>query len=383
MSVTDTDATERVEPEPPTSWTVAAEDPSMSPVADHSPVSLHSPVPKIHVSKGRVHRAPVAETSNHVERAPRGVKLAKISKTGDRIFRSLATTSGLFLVLLVLFVGVFLVALALPSLHADQDNFLTSRNWTVAGNELRFGIAGLLWTTVLSSVLAMAIAVPIAVGVALCLTQYLHKRASGPVSFVVDLLAAVPSIIFGLWGLTVLGPFLAPAAQWLISKIGWIPLLGKGVDPKGSVFVASVVLAIMILPIVTAISRDVFAQTPRDQIEAALALGATRWEVIRTAVLPYGRSGVISASMLGLGRALGETIAVMIILTTPPAGSPFTPSIFAGGETFASKIANNAAEFDSPSKTGAYIAAGLVLFVVTFAVNAMARVIAERGGAKS
>jgi phosphate transport system permease protein len=378
MSVTDTDATERVEPE-----LAAAEDPSLSPVVDHSPVSLHSPVPKVPVSEGRAHRAPVRETTDHAERAPRGIKLAKISKTGDRIFRSLATTSGLLIVLLVLFVGIFLLALALPSLQADQDNFLTSRNWTVSGNELRFGIAGLLWTTVLSSVLAMAIAVPIAVGVALCLTQYLHKRASGPVSFVVDLLAAVPSIIFGLWGLSVLGPFLAPAAQWLIDKIGWIPLFGKGVDPKGSVFVASVVLAIMILPIVTAISRDVFAQTPRDQLEAALALGATRWEVIRTAVLPYGRSGVISASMLGLGRALGETIAVMIILTTPAAGSRFTPSIFAGGETFASKIANNAAEFDSPSKTGAYIAAGLVLFVVTFAVNAMARVIAERGGAKS
>jgi phosphate transport system permease protein len=378
MSVTDTDATERVEPE-----LAAAEDPSLSPVVDHSPVSLHSPVPKVPVSEGRAHRAPARETTDHAERAPRGVKLAKISKTGDRIFRSLATTSGLLIVLLVLFVGIFLLALALPSLQADQDSFLTSRNWTVAGNELRFGIAGLLWTTVLSSVLAMAIAVPIAVGVALCLTQYLHKRASGPVSFIVDLLAAVPSIIFGLWGLSVLGPFLAPAAQWLIDKIGWIPLFGKGVDPKGSVFVASVVLAIMILPIVTAISRDVFAQTPRDQLEAALALGATRWEVIRTAVLPYGRSGVISASMLGLGRALGETIAVMIILTTPAAGSRFTPSIFAGGETFASKIANNAAEFDSPSKTGAYIAAGLVLFVVTFAVNAIARVIAERGGAKS
>jgi phosphate transport system permease protein len=149
------------------------------------------------------------------------------------------------------------------------------------------------------------------------------------------------------------------------------------------VFVAAVVLAIMILPIVSAISRDVFAQTPREHIEAALALGATRWEVIRTSVLPYGRSGVISASMLGLGRALGETIAVMIILSTPAPGSPFSPSIFAGGETFASKIANNAAEFDSPSKTGAYIAAGLVLFVVTFAVNAIARIVAERGGAKT
>jgi phosphate transport system permease protein len=167
------------------------------------------------------------------------------------------------------------------------------------------------------------------------------------------------------------------------SKVGWIPLFSENIDPKGSVFVAAVVLAIMILPIVTAISRDVFAQTPRDHIEAALSLGATRWEVVRTAVLPYGRSGVISASMLGLGRALGETIAVMIILSTPAPGTAFSPSIFAGGETFASKIANNAAEFDTPSKTGAFIAAGLVLFIVTFAVNATARVIADRGGAKS
>jgi phosphate transport system permease protein len=372
MAVTDTDATERVEPEP-----VAAQDPSVSPVVDHSAAHLHSPVPRV------VHHAPApapALAPTRVpDRATHGVKLAKISRTGDRVFRSMATSSGLLIVLLVLFVGFFLLALALPSLRADQDSFLTSRSWTVAGNELRFGIAGLFWTTVLSSILAMAMAVPVAIGVALCLTQYLHKRLAGPVSFVVDLLAAVPSIIFGLWGLTILGPFLAPGAEWLIGKLGWIPLFSRSVDPKGSVFVASVVLAIMILPIVIAISRDVFAQTPRDHIEAALSLGATRWEVIRTAVLPHGRSGVVSASMLGLGRALGETIAVMIILTTPPQGGPFTPSIFAGGETFASKIANNAAEFDSPSKTGAYIAAGLVLFVVTFAVNAIARIVAERG----
>ena len=337
------------------------------------------------------HTSPVPVVAHHAaprpapvtERTGTGVKLAKISKVGDQVFRGMAGGSGLLIVLLVVFVGVFLLALALPSLLRDQDNFLTSRNWIVAGNELRFGVAGLLWTTVLSSILAMVIAVPIAVGVALFLTQYLHKRASGPLSFVVDLLAAVPSIIFGLWGLTVLGPFLTPVGDWLIDKLGFIPLFEAGVTVKSSVFVAGVVLAIMILPIVTAISRDVFAQTPRDHIEAALALGATRWEMIRTAVLPYGRSGVISASMLGLGRALGETIAVMIILTTPAPGAEFSPSIFAGGETFASKIANNAAEFDSPSKTGAFIAAGLVLFVVTFIVNALARIIAERGTAKS
>jgi len=355
----------------------AEEDPTRSPVVHDGPVTAHAhtPVPKVRAAPAAP--APVPETGS------RGVKLAKISQTGDRIFGGMARGSAVLIVLLVLFVGVFLLVLAFPSLVANQDNFLTSRNWTVSGSELGFGIAGLLWTTVLSSVLAMVMAVPVAIGVALFLTQYLHKRAAGPVSFVVDLLAAVPSIIFGLWGLTVLGPFLAPAGEWISSKLGFIPLFTRISDPKSSVFVASVVLAIMILPIVTAISRDIFHQTPRDQIEAALALGATRWEVIQTAVIPYGRSGVISASMLGLGRALGETIAVMIILSQPAPGSPFTPSIFAGGETFASKIANNAAEFDSPSKTGAYIAAGLVLFLVTFAVNAMARVIADRGTAKS
>jgi phosphate transport system permease protein len=374
MAVTDTDATQKVEPEPG-----ASADPRLSPVHD-SGVSLHSPVPQV---AHHDHQPGAEPREAAVERPARGVKLARISRTGDLVFRGLTGGSGGLIVLLVIFVGVFLLALALPSLLADKDNFLTSRNWTVSGAELRFGILGLLWTTVLSSILAMAMAVPVAVGVALCLTQYLPKRVSGPVSFVVDLLAAVPSIIFGLWGLTVLGPFLAPAAEWLIRRLGWIPLFSKGVDPKGTVFVASVVLAMMILPIVTAISRDVFAQTPRDHVEAALALGATRWEMIRTSVLPYGRSGVIAASMLGLGRALGETVAVMIILTQPAPGSPFSPSIFAGGETFASKIANNAAEFDSPSKTGAYIAAGLVLFIVTFAVNALARIIANRGQAKS
>jgi phosphate transport system permease protein len=165
----------------------------------------------------------------------------------------------------------------------------------------------------------------------------------------------------------------------LASALGWIPLFAKpGTADLGVVFTASVVLAIMILPVVTAISREIFAQTPIAHREGALALGATRWEMIRMAVLPYGRSGVVSASMLGLGRALGETVAVLIILSVPNGNDPWVSSIFAGGETFASKIANNAAEFDSPEKTGAYIAAGLVLFVVTFLVNSAARLIVAR-----
>ncbi|MGI8768311.1 MAG: phosphate ABC transporter permease subunit PstC [Propionibacteriaceae bacterium] len=311
-----------------------------------------------------------------------GVRLATIRRTGDRVFAGAAIGSGSLIAIMVVFVGVFLLALALPSLLKNQANFLLSRDWVVGGTTLSFGIAGLLWTTVLTAVVAMVIAVPISIGIALFLTQYLPRRVSQPAGFVIDLLAAVPSIIFGLWGIKVLAPALAPVMAALGSSLGWIPLFRPGITSSGNAFVAAVVLAIMILPIVTAISRDIFAQTPTEHVEAALALGATKWEMIRTTVLPYGRSGVISASMLGLGRALGETVAVMIILSAPAPGDKFNPSLFAGGETFASKIANNAAEFDSPSKTGAYIASGLVLFVITFAVNAVARVIADRGGVR-
>nr|WP_232530747.1 phosphate ABC transporter permease subunit PstC [Microlunatus antarcticus] len=362
-----------VEGDPLTSVPAAA-DPAISPVQDEA--APHSPVPVVehHVAPSR----PDADLRD-ADRPGSGVRLATISRTGDLVFGAMTKGTAVLLVALVAFVGIFLLVLALPSILADQDNFLLSRNWQVSGGDLRFGILGLLWTTVLSSLVALVIAVPVAIGVALGLTQYLPKRVAGPVGFLVELLAAVPSIIFGLWGLTVFGPFLGPIGTWLGNALGVIPLFRLESDPKSTVFVAGIVLAIMVLPIITSISKNVFEQTPRDQIEAALALGATRWEVIRTSVLPYGRSGVISASMLGLGRALGETIAVLIILSQPAPGSAFTPSIFAGGETFASKIANNASEFDSPSKTGAYIAAGLVLFVVTFLVNAAARTIADRG----
>src|SRR4051794_25231267 len=174
----------------------AAVDPTVSPV-HHEGGSPRFAVPVV-AHRVTVRDAPAPEPAP--ERSP-GVKLARISRTGDRLFAGLTGASGVLLVLLVLFVGVFLLALALPSILADQDSFLTSRNWQVSGGELRFGILGLLWTTLLSSVVAMVLAVPVAVGVALCLTQYLHRRIAGPIGFLVDLLAAVPSIIFGLWGL--------------------------------------------------------------------------------------------------------------------------------------------------------------------------------------
>lgn len=173
-------------------------------------------------------------------------------------------------------------------------------------------------------------------------------------------------------------PVVRPVEDWLSSHLGWVPLFRPTGISGGTILFIGVVLAIMILPIVTAISREVFAQTPTAHKEGALALGATHWEMIRTAVLPFGKPGVISAAMLALGRALGETIAVTFIVSTLANGTTWTWSLLNGGETFASRIANNAAEFDSPQKTGAFIAAGLVLFVLTFLVNAVARVVIER-----
>ena len=298
---------------------------------------------------------------------------------GDRLFGGTARGAGLLVIALVTLIAVFLVSQALPALAKDKVNFLTSTQWNVDGTPLQFGIANLLWVTVLSSAIAMLIAVPLGVGVALFITQYAPAWLSWPAASLVDLLAAVPSIVYGLWGLQVLGPHMGGVQAVLERLFGWFPLFqDAGIDSGSTILTVAVVLSIMVLPIVTALSREVFAQTPSSHTDAALALGATRWEMVRTAVLPFGKPGVISASMLGLGRALGETVAVMVILSALADGTPWSWSAFNGGETFASKIANNAAEFDSPQKAGAFMAAGLVLFLLTFVVNAIARIVIER-----
>ncbi|XVS64174.1 phosphate ABC transporter permease subunit PstC [Actinosynnema sp. CA-299493] len=296
-------------------------------------------------------------------------------RPGDRIFAGLATGSGIFIVVLIAAIGVFLLLQAIPSLGLDKVNFLTSREWSTGDvGDMRYGILDLLLVTVVSSAFALVIAMPIALGIALFLTQYAPRRLARPFAYVIDLLAAVPSIIFGLWGLLVLGPVLTPIGEWLISNLGWIPLFAEGnvsIELGGTIFTAGIVLAVMILPIITAVSREVFDRTPVVHVEGAIALGATKWEVVRTTVLPFGKAGYVSASMLGLGRALGETIALTIILSGT--GAAFAWSLFDGGATFASKIALAAPEFNDPRTAGAYIAAGLVLFVLTFGVNALAR----------
>ncbi|UQX88774.1 phosphate ABC transporter permease subunit PstC [Jatrophihabitans telluris] len=299
-------------------------------------------------------------------------------RMGDRVFRGLTEGAGLFVVLLIALVAVFLLVKAIPAIAHDKSNFLTSRQWDVDGATLHFGVLPLLYVTVAISVLAMAIAVPVAIGIALFITNYAPARLARPVAYVIDLLAAIPSIIYGVWGIEVLAPRIQPVADFFTSKLGGFALFKDYNVKGGSIFSGGVVLAIMILPIVTAVARDVFERTPRQNVEAAWALGATRWEMIRLAVLPYGRPGLVSGAMLGLGRALGETIAISLILSKVSNSGDFSWSLFNGGETFASKIANNASEFNGGRQTGAFIAAGLVLFVLTFAVNAAARAVVNR-----
>lgn len=312
------------------------------------------------------------------ERAPSGDRAAT-GRRGDMIFGGLARGAGLLVVVLVALVGAFLVIQAVPAIMDDHSNFLTSQDWDVDSSPMHFGIARLLWVTVTSSVLAMLIAVPLAVCIALFLTQYAPKWLAKPGAALIDLLAAVPSIVYGLWGVFTVGQYFDPVAKVIQDVLGWCPLFAKtDTSPASTIAFVSIILAIMILPIITALTREVFAQTPQAHKDAATALGATKWEVIRTAVLPFGKPGIISASMLGLGRALGETVAVMMIVSALNGSEGWNFSIFKGGETFASKIANNAGEFDNPSKTGAFIAAGLVLFIMTFVVNAIARVVIER-----
>lgn len=294
---------------------------------------------------------------------------------GDRIFRTLAVGSGVFIVVLIGAIGLFLLVQAIPSLLENKDNFLFSRDFNVGDpSDLHFGILDLLLVTVEVSLFALLLAMPIGLAIALFLTQYAPRRLARPMAYAVDLLAAVPSIIFGLWGIFVLAPVIEPFSSWLQDKLGFIFLFGSGNVRAGpNLFTAGIVLAVMILPIITAITREIFDQTPRTQIEGALALGATRWEVVKTVVFPFGKAGYVSASMLGLGRALGETIALAIILAAT--FESFSGSLFDGGATFASKIALSFAELNNPKSAGAYIAAGLVLFVLTFIVNAIARAV--------
>ncbi|MFI6944226.1 phosphate ABC transporter permease subunit PstC [Streptomyces sp. NPDC050418] len=296
-------------------------------------------------------------------------------RAGDRIFLGLSRGSGILLLLIMAAIAAFLTYRASIVLAENEGNFLTTFEWDANATPPVFGIAVLAFGTVISSVIAMVIAVPVAVGIALFITHYAPRKLSGPIAYVVDLLAAVPSIVYGLWGALFLVPHLTGTFSWLDQYFGWTGIFEwQGGAPR-SLLTVGILLAIMILPIITNVSREVFRQAPQMHQEAALALGATRWEVIRMSVLPFGRSGIISASMLGLGRALGETMAVATVLS--PSFLIETSILDPGGGTFAQNIAS---KFSEASEQGrdALIASGLVLFVITLLVNGAARAIIAR-----
>jgi len=310
---------------------------------------------------------------------------------GDVLFRATSTAAGTVVLVIIVAIAAFLVVEAIPSLKADKANFLSFKDWFADSDPPKFGIAAIAFGTVLTSALALLMAVPVALGIALCLSHYAHRRVATSLGFIVDLLAAVPSVVFGLWGRDYFSGPVSELSAWLHNTFGSWWVLGNGKlpfthhrflaifgsdGPYGkSILLGSIVLAIMMLPIITSLSREVFVQTPSQNEEAALALGATKWEMIRTAVLPYGRSGVIAAVMLGLGRALGETIALALTL-----GITFTITgdlIGTGGNTIAANIANRFGEANATGRS-ALIASGLVLFGITLVVNMAARAIVYR-----
>ncbi|GAA1476894.1 phosphate ABC transporter permease subunit PstC [Nocardioides aestuarii] len=296
---------------------------------------------------------------------------APVRRRGDVVFASLARGAGITILVALAGVAIFLTLESVPAITASPEE--------IGGDNILVYVWPLLFGTLLAAALALLIATPLSIGLALVISHYAPRRLAKPIGYLIDLLAAVPSVVYGLWGIGFLGPRVYDAYGWLADNLGWLPFF-EGPPNGRSILTASIVLAIMALPIITAICREIFAQTPTLHQEAALALGATRWEMIRMTVFPYGRSGMVSAVMLGLGRALGETMAVAMVLSATGVVtfnliSSVNPSTIA---------ANIALKF--PEATGVdvnvLIFSGLVLFVVTFGVNFLGRAIAARGAVK-
>jgi phosphate transport system permease protein len=301
---------------------------------------------------------------------------------GDSIFRGLTLLAGGFVLLVLVAIAAFLVVKALPAFSHDTKGFWTTFEWLPDNTPSAFGVAALAFGTALSAVLALLMAFPVAVAVALFITNYAPRRLARWLGYVTDLLAAVPSVVFGLWGLYWLVPHLTPLQHWLANNLGFIPLFADSrsvtANASRSILAASVVLAIMVLPIISAIAREVFQQVDPGLKEAALGLGLTRWEMIRTAVVPPSKGGLAGATILGLGRALGETIAVALVL-----GSSYAVNfriLVPGKNTIAANIATQFGEAGSIGRP-ALIASGLVLFAMTMAATLLARWIIYRAGA--
>ena len=315
----------------------------------------------------------MTEASARLSGDPLGTRTARpigTSAHGDRVFEIVITAFAVSIPLLLVIIAVSIGLAAWPALSSSGLSFLTESTWDVAAG--KFGAAPAIFGTVVSSALALIIATPLALGVSIFLSEIAPKWLRQPVGFLVDLLAAIPSVVYGLWGIFVLIPLLRdPVGPFLRDtlKLGATPLF-SGPNYGYSMLAAGLILAIMILPFIAAVTREVLLAVPRSQRDAALALGATRWEMIRDAVIPYARSGIIGGIILGLGRALGETMAVTMLIGNRP---EISASLFAPGYTMASLIANEFTEATSDAHLSALMAVGAVLFAVTLVVNALAR----------
>ncbi|MCZ2401983.1 phosphate ABC transporter permease subunit PstC [Paenarthrobacter sp. Z7-10] len=307
------------------------------------------------------------------------------ARPADRIFRLLSTSAAVSIMVILAGVALFLIVRSLPAILANWQTTPELSTGPTGGFASFFSYVGpLAFGTVWASVIALLMATPVAVGIALFISHYSPRKLAGFLGYIVDLLAAVPSVVFGLWGILVMRPFLLPMQVWLNEYLGWIPLFsGKVTSTGSSILTGAVVLAVMVLPIITSISREIFLQTPKLHEEAALALGSTRWEMIRLTVFPYARSGVVSAILLGLGRALGETMAVAMIISPAILVSFKLTTEGENSQTIASNIALNF-PIASGLQRDALIGTGLVLFVISLAVNMLARLIlnAKPGGRK-
>ncbi len=306
-------------------------------------------------------------------------------RVSDRLYRGVLTAGALAVVLILGLITYFLYVRSKDVFTTFGWGFITNVQWIPDdGNTMAsgsYGIAAMLTGTLLTSFLALLFGVPVAVGLALFLTQYAPTWLRAPLTLLVDLMASIPSVVYGLWGFFVLMPHAVYWAKLLHKWFGWIPVFDVPVPIfDRSPFIAGLVLAVMIIPIVTAVAREVFAQAPRDRIEAAYALGATKWAAIRAVVIPHGRAGVVGGAMLGLGRAIGETVAVYMVLNL--AFDINWRILQSAGGSVASLIVNKFGEATTFEIQG-LMAAGLVLFaltlVVNLAANAIVRATSRRG----
>jgi phosphate transport system permease protein len=305
-------------------------------------------------------------------------------RTSDKVFRGLVTAGGLSSLVILGLIAIFLGYRGLEVLRQEGFGFITNSEWSVTVDEnanvidSKFGLAAMLVGTILCALVAVVIALPISVFSALFLNFYAPDKLKKFLVAIIDMMAAFPSILFGIWGFLVLMPTAEYWAKLIHKYLGWIPIFDLKVPVyTRSPFVAGVVLAIMIIPIITSVSREVFSQAPLDRIQAAYALGATRWAMIKAVVIPHGRNGVIGGAMLGLGRAMGETVAVFTVLNI--VFQVNWQVLLGAGGNVASLIILKFGEAN-PYEIKALMAAGLVLFMLTLLVNAIANVIVKTTG---